>query len=864
MSGYSESYVKTPAGFDEMIGENSVVRPHWEPFLQELNKLSPERLEGIRTQVNRTLRENGMTYNVHGFAKDDGRSWELDPVPLVIAENDWKDIEAGLCQRAELLNHVLNDVYGPKKLLRKGGLPNELILEHEGFLRPMDGVPVPGDRRLMIYAADLARGPGGRMWVINDHAQAPSGGGFALENRTAMAQAMSGLLGQLSVRRLAGFYREYRRGLQSLAPNDMPDPRVVVYTPGAYSPGYFEHAYLATYLGYNLAEGGDLTVREGRLWLKSLEGLQPVDMLIRRVSDNWCDPLEFRGDSSMGIPGLAQCVREGTVTVVNSLGSSMVENAGLMSFLPGLAEEILGEKLLLPSAASWWCGQEEEREHVLKNLDELVIKPINRVRSGNTIYGSRLSMREREEWRARIRKNPARYIGQQEVSFSTSPAFSGQGLEARGTVLRAIVAWNGSGYSVMPGGLTRSAADQQHSNVSMSLSGLAKDTWVLGGAGGEHDSSWLQALESGTPLRVHGVLSSREGESLFWIGRYAERAEILIHLLREALRRLDQRPGYVGESSNPTSMERLLVTLTVVSDTAPGFTGKSAEAAARRAQPLAELKELAMDVNRVGSLAWTLQSMARSAYSVRDLWSHDAWRVFGGIDQRWNDLCQRRDETDIGTLLDELDSAFIWQKALSGLAAESMTRGGAWHLMELGQRIERGSMICTSLLEMLEGVSGVSDGYELLETALLIHESQITYRRRYRTTPSIVPLLELLLFEPINPRSLAFQLMAIQDSIAELPGGVKMLAVSGDMRELIQWLKDPVVVGEGQADRWAPQLGRCVSVLSAFSDQLTLAYFTHSKGARNAFRVRRNLDPSPLQPIPPELDSTLSMPGADQ
>jgi uncharacterized circularly permuted ATP-grasp superfamily protein/uncharacterized alpha-E superfamily protein len=837
MKEFLAQYEVDPDGVDEMKETDGLLKPHWQSFAREFEKISPKALQLLQGELNRKLHENGVTYNVHGAVQDDGRSWELDPIPLIISGDEWQSVEQGLCQRAELLNQVLGDVYGSRELVAEGLVPHELIFEHEGFLRPMDGVPVAGDRRLTLYAADLARGPDGRMWILNDRTQAPSGWGFALENRTAVAQEMKGFLGELGVRRLAGFYRAYRMGLASIAPVGKQDPRVVVYTPGAYNPKYFEHAYLATYLGCNLVEGGDLTVRENRVWLKSLEGLQPVDMIILQLQDGLSDPLEFNGESQLGVPGLAECVRQGTVTVVNSLGAGVVENPGLMSFLPGIAKKLLGKPLLLPNAASWWCGQEKECKHVLENLEKLVIKPINPKHYANTVFGGALTAKERDEWRARILAHPAAYIGQERVSFSTSPAWTGSAIEPRHTVLRALVAWNGSGYSVMPGGLARSADDRESTTVSMSLRGLAKDTWILGGEIGEHSSVWLRAQQESVPLRVKGVVSSREGENMFWVGRYTERAEIIIHLLREILRRYDQRIEYVGEFSNPISMERLLLTLTVVSDTAPGFVGKDAEAVARRAQPTKELLALGLDAKKVGSLGWTIQAMTGAAFSVRDLWSHDSWRVLGGIDRRWSELCQREGVT-MNVLLDELDDAFIWLRAMAGLASESMTRGASWHLLDAGRRVERGCMICSSMLEMLDGDVGEEESYELMETVLLILESQITYRRRYRTTPGMPPLLELLLFDEANPHGLIFQFLRIQESMKALPGGEEVLAESHAFNAALQWLVDSSADAGNVVDNWAGNLVACKKALGDFSNRLSVAYFSHAKGARSAYRLR--------------------------
>ncbi|MEI6543767.1 MAG: circularly permuted type 2 ATP-grasp protein, partial [Methylococcales bacterium] len=361
-----------------MYAKENKALPYWERFMAALNSMGSEKLELRRREAQRLLRENGVTYNVYGDSQNLTRPWRLDPVPLLISSEEWLVIEAGLKQRADLLDLILKDIYGKQNLLKKGLLPAELVFGHEGFLHPCVGALQNQKRHLTIYSANLARGPNGLMWVLDDRTQAPSGSGYALENRTVMARVLPDIYRETQVHRLSGFFKSLHKGLVDIAPNNKEDPRIVIMTPGPLNETYFEHAYLAAYLGYTLVQGGDLTVRDGRVWLKSLAGLQAVDVILRRVDDSFCDPLEFRSESKLGVAGLLEVVRRGNVAIANPFGSSVLENPALLAFLPRLARHYLNEDLKLPSIATWWCGQRREREFVLQNIDSLVIKPINR------------------------------------------------------------------------------------------------------------------------------------------------------------------------------------------------------------------------------------------------------------------------------------------------------------------------------------------------------------------------------------------------------------------------------------------------------------------------------------------------------
>ncbi len=519
---------------DEMLDSSGQINPHWQPFIQALNTLGLEDMAARHKEAVRLLRENGVTYVVHG-EKHGQRPWELDPIPLIISNSDWESISAGLTQRAELLNLVLKDLYGEKRLIKDGLIPPEVVYAHAGFLRPCNALVPPDENLLLMYAADLAKDSSGNIKVLSDQTQAPSGAGYALENRTVLARTLPHLFGEVGVHRLSFFFRAMQNSIAEFAPRLKDNPHVVVLTPGPYNETYFEHAYLASYLGYTLVQGDDLTVLDGRVWLKSLDGLQPVDIILRRVDDIFCDPLELRQDSRFGVAGLLEAIRQGNVVVVNPPGSSVLENPALMPFLPKIAKRLIGEDLRLPSVATWWCGHTKHRDYVLENLKKLVVKPIHRPLGGKPLFGSELSTTELDTLRAQINAKPYLYVGQEVIHFSTTPSLIDGKLEPRRAILRGFLFAEKSGYAVMPGGLTRCEGEVGELTVSIQDGGVSKDTWILAPEPEPHISLW-QHPKSGSIISEDSQgLSSRSAENLFWVGRYAERAEGHARLLRITL-----------------------------------------------------------------------------------------------------------------------------------------------------------------------------------------------------------------------------------------------------------------------------------------------------------------------------------------
>jgi len=766
---HAAGYQLANATLDEMLDASGNIRPHWAYFLGALQNLGQNEISLRQNEILKLLRENGVTYNVYGDPDGSSRPWQLDPVPLLISNEEWSSIETGLLERAELLNLILTDLYGPRELIRKGLLPVDLIFNHSGFLRACDKVQIPGKHQLVLYAADLARGPDNQMWVIGDRTQAPSGAGYALENRLAMSRVFPNIFRNTSVQRLDGFFQSLRNGLQQIAPQNADTPRIVVLTPGPFNETFFEHAFLASHLGYPLVQGDDLTVRDGYVWLKSLNGLQRVDVIMRRVDDSFCDPLELREDSRLGVPGLLEVARRGNVAIANPLGSGVLESPGLLPFLPKIAEHFLGRELSLPSVATWWCGQPKELSYVLANLHKLVIKHICRG-SMTAVFGHSLDQQQITYWRDRIRANPAFFVGQEYESFSTSPSLVNGRLEPRETLLRCFMTAQASGYSLMPGSLTRSAVQQGGVPVSNQMGAISKDTWVIAksATGNEQQqSSKIDNPNSKLPIgNYNNILPSRVAENLFWVGRYAERTEGSIRLLRTTVKKLYINP----DTSNPhyeSSLHALLRGLTNFTNTYPGFLDEESNALLKT--PDSELLSLMLDEEKAGSIANNQRCLLQAGYAVRNLWSSDTWRVMDEIKSHL-EASQQLTESTLWNIQEHMDRLITALSAFSGLIMESMTRGNGWLFLDMGRRLERALLLISLLRSSFSTVQAEGTESLLTESLLDTSDNLICYRQHYRNSIELPSFIELLMLDKNNPRSLAYQINRYQrapDQIAK-------------------------------------------------------------------------------------------------
>ena len=829
-------YYATQLGiYDEMYAADNKALPYWQRFMTALDSMGNEKLELRRREAQRLLRENGVTYNVYGDTQNLPRPWRLDPVPLLISSEEWAVIEAGLKQRAELLDLILKDIYGKQNLLKKGLLPAELIYGHEGFLHPCVGAVQNQQQHLTLYTANLARGPNGRMWVLDDRTQAPSGSGYALENRTVMRRVFPDIFRETEVHRLSGFFKTLCKGLADIAPHNKEDPRIVILTPGPLNETYFEHAYLAAHLGFTLVQGGDLTVRDGRVWLKSLAGLQAVDVVLRRVDDSFCDPLELRSSSQLGVAGLLDAVRRGNVAIANPLGSSVLENPGLMAFLPRLARYFLNQELKLSSVATWWCGQRRERDFVLQNLDRLVIKSINRSQSDHAVFGGLLSSQEKDLLRRQIIAKPHAFIGQEQVSFSTLPAFIDHRIEPRNAVLRNFVVATGDDYVVMPGGLTRIARQKDNFIVSNQAGGISKDTWVLASEPDKPVSLWIQPKRNQLIDAVTEPLTSRAADNLFWVGRHLERIEAATRLLRTVL--LKHRETLeVKDPIDNECLKVLLRTLTQVTGTYPGFIKGDM---LRLKAPEAELLSLAKDSHRKGTLTANILAFMQSAFSIRDLWSQDTWRSVDNIQRRWQQRVMNNNDINVEQLPNHLDDLITGLVAFTGLTSESMTREAAWLMLDSGRRLERALSLIALLRSTLALRHEDALQNQMLEAVLVTTDSLTIYQRRYRSFIQLPMVLELLLLDETHPRSVAYQLQQLTIHVDALPRARGKSQLSVEERLILKAYTDLRLCNvleltrgheeEGIYKELDQLLSNTADLLWRIAEVIAEAYFSHSQ-----------------------------------
>jgi len=823
--------------YDEMFVNAGQIRPHWEYVIRSLEALGQEKFEHRQQEVRRFLRDNGVSYNIHGDPQGQNRPWQLDLLPLLITSEEWMVIERGLTQRAELMNLLLADLYGPRETLRKGILPMELVAIHPSFLRPIHGIPLPTNHRLPLYAVDLVRSPDGQFWAVADNTQAPSGAGYALENRIVMSRVLPSLFRDSHVHRLSLFFRTLRSTLASMSPRE--DHRIVVLTSGPKDATYFEHVYLAKYLGYTLVQGDDLTVRDGKVRLKTLDGLQAVDVILRRVDDFSCDPLELHPDSFFGVAGLTQAVRMGNVALANSLGSGLLENPGLLAFLPALAEHFLGEALRIPSPTTWWCGQPSARDYVLANLEKLIIKNIAN-RSGQFFqYGHLLTKKQRELLREQIRAQPHCFVGSEEIQPSTTPIWRQGRLEPRQMILRSFLVSTDNDYRVMPGGLTRVATNNDSPLIYNKNCDLTKDTWVLASEPESQLTLVSQAKQPQISFEGQRELPSRVAENLFWLGRYAERAEGTIRLLRTVLFNLIE-PYDFPDTQHEVCLHSLLRAVTYLTETYPGFVGEGGEELLKAPEP--ELLSVFLDPNRIGSLSSTLQSLLYAARSIRDRMSPDMWRVISKIDDELQVL-QRQKTIQIHTVLGELDNLVNALTAFTGFGIECMTHEMGWHFLMIGRRLERATQ-STHLFRALFSTAHQNDTI-LLEYVLNITDSLLSYRRRYRSQLQVNATLELVLQSEYNPRAIGYQLDSLQRHIGNLPRSEPPYRSAPERLTLealtLLRLADVEQLSQVSEDNFRKELDQLLArlnrLLPALSDAIGNSYFSHAEQPRQLVRL---------------------------
>ncbi|HVM69913.1 MAG TPA: circularly permuted type 2 ATP-grasp protein, partial [Gaiellaceae bacterium] len=780
-----------------MVNAGRHPRPHWQALLAHVGKLSPATLDRRAQFVHDAIASDGVSYNVYADPKGASRPWELDLLPLILPAEEWSAIAAGVAQRARLLDAVLADLYGPQRLLAEGLLPPALVFGQRSFLWPANGIVQPGGVAMHVYAADLARAPDGRWWILADRTGGPSGAGYALQNRMTISRALPDAFRELHVEQLAPFFSALQDTLYRNAPVDKGEsPLAVLLTPGPYNETYFEHSFLARYLGFPLVEGQDLVVRGDRVYLKTLRGLRRVHGILRRLDGDFCDPVELRADSALGVPGLLHAIRAGNVLLANAVGSAVLESGAFTGFYPAVNQALFGEPLAMPSIATWWCGEAPALDYVVRHLEELVIKPAYPTIRAEPIFGHLLDAAGRERIIERMHGQPHAYVAQEWVRLSQAPIWGREAARplARAASLRVFAVATPNGYTVMPGGLTRVAPQEGGDVVSMQWGGSSKDTWILA------DKPVTRIALRRPRLGVEDVaasavdIASRVGENLFWMGRYAERCEAVARLLRAALVRIAD----AGDEEL-----RALETLRAVSDrleVLPPMSADGAEAAERFDHDAPESERhapdflaAAVDPSVPGGLVANVLRLHASASQVRERMSTDNWHVYNGLTRR----LPGKDAT-LGAALESLDEVMMACVSLAGFALDDMTRDESWQFLPLGRRIERLVHLAGVVKHVLAlPAAARTDALEwLLEAA----NSIVTFRARYRRAPELLPVIHLVVLDDTNPHSVAFQLRRganeADGELAELKGDrVRVGVVEHDEVDDGQELRSAAVPG---------------------------------------------------------------------
>ncbi|HYW57376.1 MAG TPA: circularly permuted type 2 ATP-grasp protein [Polaromonas sp.] len=834
----------------------AALSPSWNRFFNFLGGKGFDDLNHRSTNLQRQIRDNGVTYNVYADADGPQRPWSLDLFPVILSAQEWAGIETGVRQRARLLDQIMADVYGPQQLLTLGLLPAALVQGHPGYLRAMHGVQPASGHFLNIAAFDLARGPDGRWWVVSQSTQAPSGLGYLLENRLAISRLFPQAFREMKVQRLAASYKALIDGMKARSPAgaDGQDSRIVLLTPGPYNETYFEHAYLARYLGLTLVEGSDLLVRGDRLYLKTLQGLEPVHGLLKRLDDEFLDPLELRSDSTLGVPGLLQVIRAGNVLVANAPGSAFLESSALLGFLPALSRHLLNEPLALPSLATWWCGEQAALHEVLPRLKDCVIKGTYPGSGIDAVIAQMLSRRELDEWAGRIMRHSEEYTVQAYLPLSQTPTWQGERLAPKSTMLRVFAVADGAGeWQVLPGGLAR-LAGLNNKIASMQQGGSSADVWALaedaepatttGNRGTKvfsEPATRPGVLNPATPIARHKPpVTSRAAENLFWLGRYTERTENSIRLAQLTLQSLNGEE----QSSQPLLawLSEMAVRNGLVLESVPPATQ------ARRVFERSLISALA-DTEQTASVGYNLRSLKSAASAVRERLSQEQWHVIVRAEEDFFRHCasfsgpehpatQALEYSSVEALR-ALESASSFLAAMTGAQTDRMTRDDGWRLLSTGRHIERLNTLAAALILGFE--SGAVHDAGGFDAIIALFDSTITFHAQYQQQREVPALLDLLVLDRDNPRSLGWVTQTLRERLSKLARNTA--GAAQDAPDMTAALPNPaswqladlsvIIPGMG-SERYAgllAQLEQCCSAAFELSDAISRRYFSHSSSS---------------------------------
>jgi uncharacterized circularly permuted ATP-grasp superfamily protein/uncharacterized alpha-E superfamily protein len=768
--------------FDELLDQSGAVRAHWRKFITALSELSAAERSSRADRLNRRVREMGIAHDIFADPASPGKRWDVDLVPLIFSSAEWQPLEAALVQRARLFNAILADVYGPQRLMREGLLPSTLVFSDRTYLSPCQDI-APSAGHLHFYAVDLARNLDGNWRVVDNHTETPAGIGNALANRVVHTGIAGDLFQKCNATRLAPFFQRMQAGLTALT--ERRDPRIALLTPGPHHVDYFSHAYLARYLGYLLVEAGDLRTAGDRMFLKTLEGLKRIDLIVRCVEGRYCDPLELDANMYDGPPGLVQAFRKAPNIVRNAPGAALAQNRGLGGYLPELSRTLLGEELLIPDTPRLWLGTVENRNQVLANLDRMVIRPAQEGtgRPGDAQAGqacATLSDAERARLTEEIDLKGDTLVAEERVGFGTAPAMTPAGLAPQPIAVRLFVALGESGFTVMPGGLAMTLAP----NAAVSLSAAdarTRDVWVI--ADGEvppHRSLWQPTIATARVQRSQRVIQSRVADDLFWLGRYGERSDWIMRVTRSALLRLQEDYAPSNGQNAVRTLLRALLTREGVTD--PPASGDANAAAIERL-----VRQLIGARDGKRTLDATLDKLYRVANLTRDRLSLEGWRVLSHF-RPGDDWRRQMLSASPQTMLDLIEDGLGWLAAFNGLMHENMTRNFGWSFMDMGRRMERAHNLSDAILSLFGQPTDIEEETDRLVLLLELADSFITYRSRYRLAPMLPLVLDLLLLDESNPRSLAYQLAKISHHLASLPQSQQGAGLTEERRLILKML----------------------------------------------------------------------------
>jgi len=801
--------------FDELRDAAGEIRAHQLPLTAFLESKEPKDLEELGRVVRQRITQQEVTFNILGVPEGTNRPWQLDAVPLVLDRAEWATLAAGLRQRARLLDAVLRDCYGAQQLLRDGLLPAELVLGHPEFLRACHGWLPLGKQWLHLYAADVGRDPSGKFRVFSDRTQAPTGAGYALENRLVLGRSLPELFREYRVERVAGFFNKVRRAVESLAPaGTRGQPRVVLLSAGARDESSFEHAYLARYLGYELVEGRDLSVRGGYVYLKTLSGLRKVDVVLRRIGDAWSDPLELREDSLGGVAGLTLAARAGNVGLANPLGAVIGETPALKAYLPALAKHLLGEELLLESVPTLWCGDAESLREVLSRPDEFVIKPAFGDRRGEPFVPGQLSTEARRELFDRLRVHSGDFVAERWPELSALPVLDKGELSTGTVAFRSFLVRDGADYDVMPGGLARINEAPDGLFLAIKSNAYSKDVWIPA-APGSAEPALPTMPDQRVELQRGGLdLPSRLLDDIFWLGRYVERVDSTTRLARAGFER-------IGSEAGPDAP----LILSAVIDTLRRL-GVVSQSTVETASAEDLLYGLVVDRVAHEGLPSMLARIHGLTLSVRSRLSRDAWHVLRRLTRTLSGLEHPGVKSPVFAI-EALDQLIFGLAAVSGTTLDNMVRGHAWTFLDLGRRIERGAYMLQLLQSFL--IPGATRLH--MEALLEVADSLLTYRARYLSTLQAAPVVDLLLTDTTNPRSVAFQIELAKDHLRRLPGQAGVVRSRAERRaimlesNLLTLDVEQACAGDGAGLRQALEDNLALSW--QLSDEISATWFAH-------------------------------------